>query len=370
MKVSWVEIHLDRLESNIRALREALPERTDIIFVVKADAYGHGTGPVARRAVQAGVQRFAVAYFHEARNVREAIGKGPEILIVGVSDAEDVPEILEKNLTPIVVSEAHAEDLSSAAQREGVRLPVHFKIDTGMGRLGVYWTEALEAGKRILQMPGLKLEGLCSHFAAVKPEKPTGAQTQVERFTQVADALDAEVGYRLFRHMSSSRAAMLKPEWDFDAIRPGIILFGYGATDPRGRACTQPILEWKTHLVQVRSVPADFPVGYYSTYRTEEATQLGVIALGYADGYLRTLSNRGHVLVGGRRCPVVGRVSMNWICVDLGPDNDARAGDEAVLIGEQNGASIWADELAVICRTIPYEILTNIRSDIERRYVG
>jgi alanine racemase len=173
----------------------------------------------------------------------------------------------------------------------------------------------------------------------------------------------------VFKHLSSSRAALYFPEWDFGGIRHGIDLYGYGASDPKGRFQMEPILQWKARVAQVKAVPAGFSVGYYGTHTTEYPTQIATVAVGYADGYNRALSNRGDVLIGGRRCAVVGRVSMNWITVDIGPDANVCAGDEVVLIGEQGDDAIWADELSKICRTIPYEILTSISALLERRYM-
>ena len=196
-------------------------------------------------------------------------------------------------------------------------------------------------------------------------EAAEAAATQYERFAVIADAHSTG----LFKHLSSSRAFLYHPEWDFDAVRIGIALFGYGTNEEGMRVRTRPILQWKSRVIQVKEVPAGTGVGYYGTYVTPGPTTLATIALGYADGYLRTLSNRADVLIGGKRRKVVGRVSMNWITVDVGQDGAVHPGDEVVLIGEQGGESIWADDLAKLCRTIPYEILTGINPAIERKYL-
>ena len=359
---------LGLLEKNIRALQAALQDGPEIIFVVKADAYGHGAVPLARRAVQAGVKWLGVAYVQEAAALRAAGVAGPDILIMGASEPGDVDDLLALQLTPILVGEAHARALGDAAVRAGGRLRAHLKIDTGMGRLGVGWEEAPAIYRRLLGHPGLELSGVCSHFAAVEPGRPEAAGAQIERFLAFDEARRAYDPRPIMRHISSSRAMLYDSAWDFEGVRPGIALYGYGARDAGMRARTQPILEWKACVMQVRSVPAGFAVGYYSTYHTMRPTKLATLCVGYADGFLRTMSNRGIVLIGGRRHPVVGRVSMNWITVDVGPDADVHPGDEAVLIGRQGREQLWADELARMCRTIPYEILTNIDARIERRY--
>jgi alanine racemase len=369
MRRSWVEVDLEALSENITALREVLAENTEIMFVVKADAYGHGAVALAERAVATGVRWFTVAYVQEALELREAL-PSPHILVMGAVEPADVPGLLEHRITPIVVSEEHARLLGEAACRQGDVLDVHLKIDTGMGRLGVPWEDAAAVYRRLLDCPGLRLTGACSHFAAVEPGHPEGAKDQLGRFRIFERERRAFDDRPIMRHISSSRAMLYYGAWDLDGVRPGIALYGYGARDEAMRASTRPILQWKASVMQVRSVPANFPVGYYGTYRTGRPTTLATLCVGYADGFLRTLSNRGIVLIGGRRHPVVGRVSMNWVTVDVGPDADVKAGDEAVLIGRQGKEQVWADELARLCRTIPYEILTNIDARIQRTYAG
>ncbi len=368
MKSSWVQVDLRQLAENIQALRSALRPQTEILFVVKANAYGHGLVPVAEHAARSGVRWFGVAYLHEALQVRSVL-PDVNLLVLGAVEPIDVPVLLERQITPVVISEKHATALGQAAKALGKTLPVHVKVDTGMGRLGIWWEEAGAALDRLGTNTGLEICGLCTHFATVEPRKPAPARLQWERFNSAAAAVEQRVGSRLFRHVSSSRAALFFRDWDLDAIRPGIVLYGYGAADPALRFRTKPILEWKAHVMQVKRVPAGFSVGYYSQYTTTAPTTLATLSVGYADGYNRLLGNKGFVLIGGRRCPVVGRVSMNWITADLGPDHGAEEGDEAVLIGRQGAESIWAGELATACKTIPYEILTDINAALERRYI-
>jgi len=368
MHTSWTEIRLDTLRNNIRQVLGALNGSTQLIYVIKADGYGHGIRPVARAAAEEGVRWFGVAYIHEALAVRE-VAPAADILVMGVVEEEDVPLLARHRITPVVVSVEHGRALGAAAVRAGIVLPVHVKLDTGMGRLGIDWREIPEAIPALVAMEGVRIEGLCSHFATVEPDRPEAARKQVGHFQKQAALLENALGRAVMKHLSSSRAFQYFPEWDFDAVRPGILLYGYGGSDPKGRVQTAPILQWKSRVAQVRDVPAGFSVGYYGTHVTERPTRLAVLALGYADGYLRTLSNRGHVLVEGRRSPVIGRVTMNWITIDLGPYSTATAGSEVVMIGEQCQESIWAGELARHCRTIPYEIVTGIHPSIRRVYL-
>lgn len=364
MNRSWVEVDLGRLKQNVRALRSSIPAETAVILVVKSDAYGHGLVPVAKAAAEEGINWFAVAFLEEAFKVRAALPE-VEIIVLGPVLPEHTGELLEKRIFTVVTSLEHGLALAGAARFAGRTLPVHLKVDTGMGRLGIQWSEVAETVRALNEAGGLELAGVCSHFARVDPEQPDHASAQAVKFSEALKYLPDGV----FRHLSSSRAALYFPCWDLNGVRQGIVLYGYGATDPKGRFQTMPVLQWKARVVQVKKVPADFPVGYYGTYRTEYPTQIATVAVGYADGYNRALSNKGDVLIGGRRCAVVGRVSMNWITADIGPDARVKVGDEAVLIGEQSEEAVWADELSKICRTIPYEILTSINASLERRYV-
>jgi len=343
---------------------------TGLIAVIKSDAYGHGLEAVAAALGRSGVTRFAVAYATEASVVRAVVPGAELILVLGVVNAADIPRLLRDRITPVLVSAEQGSALSEAAQAAGGRLGVHLKLDTGMGRLGFVCPADVETAARMIQLPGLEVQGICTHFSMVEPErKPAAAQEQVEKFQAAIPRIEAVAGRRLFRHMSSSRAALLLPDCDQDAVRIGIALYGYGATEAGKRFSTIPVLQWKSRIMQVKTVPADFAVGYYQGYHTSETTDMAVVSCGYTDGYQRLIGNKGHVLVGGRRRPVVGRVSMNWISVDLGPQSGVKAGDEVVLIGEQGEERIWASELATHCRTIPYEILTGISRQIERRYI-
>lgn len=363
---NWVELDLAAFRGNVRAMRAALDPRAELIAVVKADAYGHGAGRIARAAAEEGVRRFAVAHPREAVELRKAVPES-EILVIGAAPPEFAPRAIEQRITLAVVDLAHGRALAAAARDAGGRVAVHVKADTGMGRLGFAWETAAAEAAQLLNLPGLDLRGVFTHFACVTGGAEDPARRQMERFRPIVETLEQRAGRRLFRHASNSAAFLRHPEWDLDGVRTGIALYGYGARDPAGRFQTRPILQWKTRIAQVRPVPAGFPVGYDSTYLTPAPTTLAVLAAGYADGYLRALSGRGVVLIGGRRCPVLGRISMNWIAVDAGPDARVAAGDEAVLIGRQGGAEIWADELAGLAGTIPYELLTHLRAAAVRR---
>lgn len=349
-------------------MRQALRPETKLVFVIKANAYGHGLREVARHAAREGVDWFAVAYLQEALAVRE-VAPGASIVILGAVEPDDVETLVEHGILPILVDRDHAEALSSAAQRKGVTLACHLKVDTGMGRFGVPWESAVDDFVAIDRLPGLRVTGICTHFASVEVARPSLGPLQIERFQSITEKVGRLAREPLMRHVSSSRAFQCFPEWDFDAVRPGIIMYGYGARESGLRARTEPILQWKTRVMMVKKVPANFPVGYYSSYATSKETCIATIAAGYADGYHRLLGNRGFALIHGRRYPVVGRISMNWITLDVGMDSGVATGDDVVLIGAQGQEQFWADEMARMARTIAYEVLTSIDAQTERVYV-
>lgn len=365
----WTELDLGALVGNIRTVREALSPAAEIVFVVKSNAYGHGLSPVTRCAWKHGVRRFAIVHLAEAQELRAGL-QDAGILMLGVLDPADVAEAAAIDLCPVIVSRRHAEALDRACMQAGVSLRCHAKIDTGMGRVGYRWEEAAEALQDAAGLPGLRLEGLCTHFASSSDEDRTFADIQVARFRGVIEACRARGLSVGFKHIANSSGFICDPAWDFDGIRTGILLYGY---DPRGTGSrhlpVRPCLSWRTRVVQVRPVQAGFPVSYGSTYVTTEPTRLAVLPVGYADGLPRRLGNRASVLVRGRRYPVVGRVTMNMTIADVGTDAEIVEGDTVTLLGRDGEESIWADEMAGWCDTISYEILTGIRAG-DRRVVA
>lgn len=348
------------MRQNLRNLKGALTGGAQIVLVVKANAYGHGMTVVARQARALGISWFLVSRLDEAVELRGALPDG-HILLLGALWPTDIGELLASRITPVLVSEEQAMALAAEARRQGVTLGCHAKIDTGMGRLGFAWHVAAPLLAKLSAAGGVVIEGISTHFASAGRASDPFAALQEERFRQVLADCE-QCGLRgLFRHISNSAAFVTQSPWDLDGVRLGIVMYGYGG---RGkRAVTRPFLHWKTRVVQVKPVAAGFPVGYLSTHVTTAPTWLATVDVGYSDGYSRLLSNKGCVLVGGRRAPVVGRVTMNFISVDVGPQGGVHPGDEVVLIGRQGNESLWADELARLCETIPYEILTSIRSD-------
>lgn len=361
---TWVEVDLEIYRRNLAVIQAALSPAAQLISVVKANAYGHGIHAVATASWEAGVRWFLVATLDEAITIRTLL-PSPDILLLGGVWPSDIEEILHHCILPVLVSRDHAQALGEAARQKGLSLPCHVKIDTGMGRLGLSWETAASELAELSRDTGLVIKGVCTHFATAGRAMDPFVKIQCDRFRRVLAECKHRALGPFFTHASNSGAYASLPEMDLDAVRLGMLAYGYRDPNDDQRVSTHPFLQWKTRVIQVKQVPAGFPVGYGSTYVTPGPTCLATLDGGYADGVPRLISNRGYVLVGGRRAKIVGRVPMNFTMVDMGPGSEVLAGDEAVLIGTQGGESLWADEVAGWCDTIPYEILTNIRSEAD-----
>lgn len=363
-KNAWVELDLALFCQNLTEMKRVLSAPAEIIMVVKANAYGHGITTIAAKAFECGVSWFFVATLGEALAVRSVLPEA-NILLMGGVWAADIPEIVQHRIFPVLVSADQARALAAEARIAGLALTCHVKVDTGMGRLGLPWEKAVEQIVEMNRSGGLDIRGICMHFASAGRSADAFAKIQSDRFRAIL-AEYAALGFPpLFSHLANSAAFSSHSELDMDGVRLGILAYGYGGKAAGKRVYTRPLLQWKTRVIQVKQVPAGFPVGYLSTHVTPEPTCLATIDAGYADGISRLMSNKGYVLVGGRRSKVVGRVTMNFTIVDVGAGSPVKPGDEVVLIGSQGSESLWADEVSRWCATIPYEILTNIRSDTQ-----
>lgn len=366
------EIDLDCVAHNLRLAREAVGPAVAVMAVVKADAYGHGAVPVARAALAAGAARLGVAALEEARALRQS-GIAAPVLIMGWTPPGQLEAALELNLTLTLFSAADARAVSELASRRGRRARVHVKVDTGMGRLGFPAGEGAVAEiASLCRLPGLEPEGIYTHLAASDSDREFTLE-QLGRFQAVIRDLEALGITFPMRHAANSGAVWHVPEAHLDMVRLGISLYGYhpaGHEAAGDRPALRPALSWLTAVAQVKEVPPGTPVSYGRTYVTRWWERLATLPVGYADGYSRGLSNRGAVLIGGRRAPVVGRVCMDQIVVSVPAGVEVRQGDEAVLIGRQGDEAISADDLAGWLGTINYEILCAISKRVPRYYRG
>jgi alanine racemase len=373
----WAEIDLGAIAHNVRELRRITNPRARLMAVVKADGYGHGAVEVAQTALAAGADLLAVARIDEGITLRRAGLTGP-ILVFGPTPAAFAAELAANDLIQSVTGLAPAQGLDAVARRQGRTLPIHLKVDSGMGRLGllpdIQRTEeelsAVAEAAAIARLPGLRLEGVYTHFAAADEADKTYARQQLRVFNDFLEALEAAGVDPGLRHAANSAAIIDLPETHLDAVRPGIALYGlYPSREvDRRRIALRPALALKSRLLQVKAVPAGFKVSYGMTWEAPAPTVIGTVAAGYADGIQRRLSNRGAMLVGGRRVPIAGRVCMDLIMLDLGPQASARPGEEVVIIGRQGEAEISADEIADLLETINYEVVFTNASRVPRIY--
>ncbi len=372
----WAEIDLDAIAQNVRELRRIVNPTAEIMAAVKANAYGHGVTQVAKTALRNGATRLAVARLGEGEALRQA-GFGVPILIFGYTDPRDYPLLVENCLTQTIYDVETAEKLSRVASNAGKKMKAHIKIDSGMGRLG-FIAGSQQAIKDILMiaaMPNLDLEGIYTHFAKADAPDKSYTGIQWERFTGMLDLLAREGLTFRCRHAANSAATIDMPETHLDMVRPGLAIYGcYPNRDDlakgRKRLNLIPAMSWKTVVSNVKRVSAGTGVSYGITYTAAGDTIIATISAGYADGYSRTLSNKGVVLIHGKRCPVVGRVCMDQMMVDAREAPDIKAGAEVILMGKQGNEEISADELAVQNDTISYEVMCRVAARVPRYYSG
>lgn len=363
-------VHLGNIRKNIEGVRAAVGQGRKILIAVKADGYGHGAIEVSRMAERIGVDWLGVATVPEGLALRKA-GIGLPVLKLGPSFPEEMGEAVDAGITLALCDEAGAAALQRVAAARGRKALAHLKVDTGMGRVGVP-----EAGAPALaafverSCPDLVLGGVFTHLPVSDAADQAFTKAQIGRFKAVVEAVDAAIGRRLgLAHCSNSGAVFGHEEAWLDMVRPGIMIYGH-YPDP-GTPKTIPLLPGMsllTRLSFLKRVAAGTSVGYGRTWIAERDTWIGTIPAGYADGFNRLFSNRGRVLVGGRSHPVVGRVCMDQSMIDLGPETDARVGDEVVLMGRQGKEEIGCDEWASILGTITYEVTCQINHRVERIY--
>lgn len=363
----WVEVDLGAIAENARRFIDLVGPETGLMPEVKADAYGHGAIAVSRALLDAGARRLAVATVLEGEELRVA-GITAPVHILGASLPEEIVPALENDLTLSLHDMGLAELIGLEAVRLGKTAPVHLKVDTGMGRLGVLPENVVAAATRIISLPGLSLEGVFMHFADAADE--AYSTHQLERFNRALAAL-AEAGIDVpIRHAASSIAAVLYPESRFDIIRPGAGIYGFHSPAWVGDEFpVLPAMSWYCVIIQVKDYPAGLSLGYNRTFTTHRPTRIAVLPVGYADGYMLGFSNKADVLINGRRAPVVGMISMDYAMVDVTEMPEAVVGTGVVLMGEDRDERITVEELARHAGTIPYAITTCLGRRPGRNYI-
>jgi len=365
---SWVEVDLDSFSKNWEELKRLVAPGVKIMQVVKADAYGHGSLEIAQKAVQNGACCLGVANADEGVQLRVG-GIQEPIVILSPSPGGEIGEIIKYNLTPSVSDLAFAGELQAACRKAAIRLPIHVEVDTGMGRGGILYYEAMNSIREVAAMPNLVLQGVFTHLSSSEIRVDYN-DIQWKLFRDLLDGLEA-AGIRVpMRHMSNSGAILNYPAFNLDMVRPGLMTYGiYPSLETRERAALSPVMSFKTRVVLLKDFPRGYSIGYNRTYITERPTRIATIPIGYGDGYGVILSNSGEVLIRGRRAPVVGRVSMDMCTVDVSRIPECALGDEVVLMGAQGGEEITANDVADRVKTITYEILCALGKRAPRVFI-
>ena len=366
--VTWAEIDLDAIAFNVRAFKRHVGERVEILAVVKANAYGHGAIPVARAALEAGATRLAVHRAIEGVELRHA-GITAPVLVMGYTPPSGAAMVVRYGLTPSLITREFAEAVSGEAMRAGRVVPVHVKVDSGMSRYGLMPEEVVDFVRALSALPGLKLEGLFTHFATADAADQTHTRQQLAAFLDVTRAVELAGIYIPMRHAANSAAMLQLPEAHLDAVRPGIAMYGLEPSDewlPPFEI--RPALVLKSRVSRVCVLPPGAGISYGRTFITDREMPVALVPVGYGDGYHRRLSNKGRVLIHGKPAPIRGRVCMDQFVVDITGIEGVRQDDEVVIIGRQGEAEIRAEDVAKLAGTINYEVTTSLLPRVVRVY--
>jgi len=361
------EVDLGALEFNYRQIKKRIPGDVKLLAVVKADAYGHGAVPISLRLEKLGVEYLGVAIPEEGVELRRGGVKTPILVLGGIFGGE-VDQIFRFRLTPVIFRKDSLRILSREAERRKGKVKVHLKVDTGMGRLGVplnLWPDFL---REVTRFPRIETEGILSHFAMTDEEKDF-TQNQWKAFQEaVTAAQELGIGCQ-YLHMANSATLTAFPAYSARLVRPGIMLYGsYPAPTFRSLIPLKPVMTLKTHIHFLKSVPLGTRISYGGMFKAKRKSLIATLPIGYADGYSHHLSNRGEVLIHGKRAPVVGKVCMDFIMVDVTHIPRVSVGDEVILMGRQGKEQITPEEIAEKIGSISYEVLCSIGKRVPRVY--
>ena len=370
MRATRAIVYLDKFIGNLRAVQNRVGAERQICAAVKADAYGHGALAIARTGLEAGASCLGVATVQEGAVLRQQ-GISAPILLFSQPLPEEIPHIIENRLSPFVSDGEFVAMLDGAAVAAKVRLSVHLKVDTGMGRLGCTPREAPALARQLTACAALEYAGTATHFAvsdSAAPEDLAYTERQLDSFHEALEGIRAAGLNPGIVHAANSGAIILHPKAWFDMVRPGILLYGYKAVEEADSVSApplqvEPVMELRTKVVLIKKVKKNESVSYGRTWIAPQDTAIAVLPVGYADGLPRLASNKWQVLIGDRVYPLVGTISMDQCMADLGPVPKVRRWDDAVVFG---GSALGADILAERIGTIPYEIVCNINKRVPR----
>jgi alanine racemase len=365
---TWVEISREAFASNVRTLKSFVGKHVKLLAVLKADAYGHGAAALAPVAIQNGASLVGVSSLEEGIELREAGFSGSLFLLGGIYPLQNFSVALQHDIIPTVASLEAVEQLARSDKKKAGPASFHLKVDTGMGRIGV----SVEAAKKILEkinvLPQLHLAGVFSHFSSADSDAVFTAQ-QLSLFQEIKKTVTALGFKNCDFHIGNSAGTFLFPSAHLDMVRLGLSLYGASPVAwPMGLKIN-PVLSWRTKAIFLKKVPAGTPISYGRTFVTKKVSEIMTVPVGYADGVPRAVSNKAFVLVKGQRCPVVGRVTMDHLMVDVTGRN-VTVGDDVVLIGKQEGESISVHDWAGWAGEIPYEIFCGLSKRVPRVVVA
>jgi len=373
--LSYVEISLNNIAENTKAFKDLVGQKVDIMSIVKSNAYGHGIVEVSKTVLENGASYLGVVTIDEAMRLRNKGIKSP-ILTIGYVSSEYFEDVVNNNISLGIYNYEMAKKLSSEAVRLNKIAKLHIKIDTGLNRLGIYHTEACAEVEKIIRLSNLEVEGIFTHFSDA--ENPASWQTedQLKKFNNILSELDRKGISIKYKHTGASAATCMIPNTRFNMVRIGISTYGMWPSEETREASRhidylkafklKPAFSYKTCLVEKKHIKAGELIGYGGSYRLRKDSIIGVIPVGYAEGYDRKLSNKGEVLIGGKRVKILGSVCMNMSIVDLSNNDECNIEDEVVLIGKQGQDEITAEEVANKIGTINYEVTTRIPETIKR----
>ena len=367
----WAEVDLGCIEHNVKQIK-SLCENKKIYGVVKADAYGHGALDIVQVLLKSGVTDLAVALITEALEIIKS-GINVPILILGFTPLTFAEDILNNNIEQTVYDLEYAKKLSEIAQEKNKTAKIHIAVDTGMGRIGFLPNEkGMEAVRQISKLPNINIEGIFTHFSTADETDKTYSMEQLAKFNKFVDDLENEGLKFNIKHASNSAGIMDLPEAHFNAVRPGIIMYGYYPSNEviKERLDLKPALTLKTSVVHVKTLPKDMYISYGRKYKTDKERVIATLPIGYADGYTRALSNKGNVIVNGKLASIVGAVCMDQCMIDVTDVGTVKVGDEVILLGEHGNTRFNADDLAELLDTINYEIICMIGRRVPRVYIN
>ena len=368
-RVTRAYIHLPRLRANVAAVNAWIGPDVELLAVIKAGGYGHGAVQVAIAALDAGASRLGVACVDEGLTLRAAGVRAP-ILVMGHAATAELRAAIAGDLTLTLGSVTQCRAAAAAAEALGDRIGVHLKVDTGMGRFGILPDQIAETARTLRSARSIRIEGCFTHLARGEEDPEQATDQQLDCFERVLTRLRREGIDPPLVHAANSGAALIAPRARYSMVRAGLLLYGYRPDTAIAPAPElAPVMEVHSVLVRVETLPAGSRIGYGHTHTLVGATRVGLVPIGYADGLPRALSGVGYLVVGGRRVPIIGRVSMDQCSVDLSDVPEAGEGDPVCVIGRQGAGAVWADDLATWSGTISYEILCGISLRVPRHYV-